>query len=93
MTTISDMSSGTGVNRNTLRLAAALVGVGGLMCAAGAAMTAVVAIGAIRRWTEQLDERPSQMARRRWSQARAATSAGLEAWRNEKPAMASSAAG
>jgi hypothetical protein len=88
MTTISDMSSGPGVNRNTLRLAAGLIGVGGLMCAAGAAMTAVIAVGAIRRWTEQLDERPSQMARRRWSQARAATAAGIGAWRNEKPAMA-----
>jgi hypothetical protein len=85
MTTISD--------RNTLRLAVCLVGVGGLMCAAGAALTAAVAVGAIRRWTEQLEETPSQMARRRWSQARAATSAGIEAWRNEKPAMAGSAAG
>jgi hypothetical protein len=85
MTTISD--------RNTLRLAACLVGVGGLMCAAGAALTAAITVGAIRRWTEQLEETPSQMARRRWSQARAATSAGLEAWRNEKPAMAGSAAG
>jgi hypothetical protein len=93
MTTISDMSSGTGVNRNTLRLAACLVGVGGLMFAAGAALTAVVTVGAIRRWTEQLEETPSQMARRRLSQARAATSAGIEAWRNEKPTMAGPAAG
>jgi hypothetical protein len=93
MTTISDMSSGTGVNRNTLRLAACLVGVGGLMFAAGAALTAAVTVGAIRRWTEQLEETPSQMARRRLSQARAATSAGIEAWRNEKPTMAGPAAG
>jgi hypothetical protein len=79
MTALSDRPSGAGINRNALYASAALIGVGGLLCAVGAA----TAVGALRRWVDHLDEPPSQTARRRLSQAKAAASVGLEAWRHE----------
>jgi hypothetical protein len=78
-----DRSSDDGINTSALWAGAALIGVGGLLCAAGAAIGVAVAYGAMRRWADRLDEAPSQIARRRWSQARAATSAGIDAWRNQ----------
>jgi hypothetical protein len=83
MTALSDRPSGAGINRNALYASAALIGVGGLLCAVGAAVIAATAVGALRRWVDHLDEPPSQTARRRLSQAKAAASVGLEAWRHE----------
>jgi hypothetical protein len=84
MTAVSDRPSDAGVNRNAL-WASTLIGVGGLLRVADAALSVATAIGAVRRrGARQLDEPPSQIARRQWSQAKAATSAGVEAWRHER---------
>ncbi|MHA6793968.1 hypothetical protein ACVGVM_10740 [Pseudonocardia bannensis] len=48
---------------------------------AGLAMSIVVLLGHFRRWMRQTDVTPSEIARHRWTQARAATTAGREAWR------------
>ena len=39
-------------------------------------------LSATRQWVNQLEQPPSEMARRKWQQAKAAASAGAEAWRN-----------
>ena len=74
------------VNRRFLWGGVTLFGVGGLMCAAGATLSIAAVVGATRRWVGQLEEPPSQLARRRWAQARAATSAGVDAWRQDSRA-------
>jgi hypothetical protein len=71
------------VNRRFVWGGVAMLGVGGLLCAAGATLCTAAVIGATRRWVGQLEEPPSQVARRRWAQARAATSAGVGAWRQD----------
>jgi hypothetical protein len=71
------------VNRRFLWGGVTLFGVGGLLCAAGASLSIAAVAGVARRWVGQLDEPPSQRARRRWAQARAATSAGIDAWRDD----------
>jgi hypothetical protein len=42
-------------------------------------------ISASRQWIDQLEQPPSEMARRRWEQAKAAASAGAAAWRDKPP--------
>jgi hypothetical protein len=59
-----------------------LVGVGGLLGAAGALLVSSAFISATRRWMRQLDPPPSTIAKVKWQQARAATTAGARAWRN-----------
>jgi hypothetical protein len=42
-------------------------------------------ISASRQWVDRLDKPPSQMARERWEQTKAAATAGASAWRNGPP--------
>jgi hypothetical protein len=92
MTTRTDESVEAMVNRNALWAGAGLIGLGALMVAAGALISGAAAVAAVRRWADHLEEPPSQLARRRLSQARAATSAGLEAWRNQNQPTAATGA-
>jgi hypothetical protein len=47
-------------------------------------------MSAARQRVNQLEQPPSELAKRRWQQARAATTAGAKAWRNGPPAKVSS---
>jgi len=78
------------VNRRLLWGGVTLLGVGGVLCAAGATLSIAAVVGATRRWVGQLEEPPSQVARRRWAQARAATSAGIDAWHQDSRPAATS---
>ena len=60
----------------------ALTVVGACVGLAGAAMTAVAVTSAARRRIEQMEVRPSELARRQWRRARTAATAGAGAWRN-----------
>jgi len=71
------------VNRGLLITGAVLVGVGGVLGAAGLLLGSLAVVSATRRWVNQLDTPPSEMARQALHQARAATSAAAEAWRVE----------
>ena len=80
------------VNRSLLVGGGVLVGIGGLLGFTGMALVSSALLSATRQWVNQLQEPPSEMARRRWRQARAAASAGAEAWRNgPRPHVSSSA--
>jgi hypothetical protein len=60
---------------------AVLIGVGGLLGLIGTILGSSALLAATRRWAHQLDTQPSELARRRWEQARAATMAGADEWR------------
>ena len=80
------MTAGSGpvfvVNRGAVVTGVALVSVGGLLLTAGAAITTVALLQATRRWVAQLETPPSEVAKRHLAHAKAATSAGVNAWRS-----------
>mgnify|MGYP001067420565 CR=1 FL=1 len=72
-----------GVRSNRVLLAGGvLAGIGGLLGCVGALLVSSAVVSASRRWVQQLDAPPSAMAKAKWQQARAATTAGARAWRN-----------
>ena len=72
-----------GVRSNRVLLAGGvLAGIGGLLGCVGALLVSSALVSASRRWVRQLDPPPSAMAKVKWQQARAATTAGARAWRN-----------
>ena len=72
-----------GVKRNRVLVAGGvLAGIGGLLGCVGALLVSSALVSASRRWVRQLDPPPSTMAKVKWQQARAATTAGARAWRD-----------
>ena len=61
---------------------AAMVGAGTLIVLAGLAVGGGHLVAATRRWVNEMEVPPSQVARMKWTQARAAMSAGASAWQN-----------
>jgi hypothetical protein len=70
------------LNRSLLVGGGVLVGLGGLLGFTGMALVASALISATRQWVDHLERPPSEIARRRWEQTKAAASAGAAAWRN-----------
>lgn len=69
---------------------AALIGAGTLIALAGLGVGGGHLIAATRRWINEMDVPPSEQARQKWLQARAAAAAGASAWQNgSQPAPAS----
>jgi hypothetical protein len=73
---------GIQVNRSLLVGGGVLVGIGGLLGFTGMVLVGSALLSATRQWVNQLEQPPSEIARRKWQQARAAASAGAGAWRN-----------
>ena len=67
-----------------------LIGIGALLGFTGMLLVSSAIVSAARQRVNQLEQPPSELAKRRWQQARAATTAGAKAWRNSPPARASS---
>lgn len=61
---------------------AGLVGAGGLIALTGLAVSGFHLLSAIRRWVDEMEVPPSQLARIKLAQARAAAVAGAGAWQN-----------
>jgi hypothetical protein len=74
--------SGIQLNKSLLIGGAILVGIGGLMGATGVLLGTTAIVSAARRWIEQLERPPGEMARQTWKQAKAATAAGTRAWQD-----------
>jgi hypothetical protein len=72
--------AGIRVNRQLVISGAVLVGVGGALAATGVLLGSTAVASAMRQWVRQLDQPPSEMAKQKWNQARAATLAGAKAW-------------
>ena len=66
----------------SLILGAALMGAGCVLGLTGVTICSSTVIAATRRWIKQMDVPPSELARLKWSQAKAATAAGSSAWQN-----------
>jgi hypothetical protein len=77
---------GIQLNRSLLVGGGVLVGVGGLLGFTGFVLAGSALLSATRQWVDQLERPPSEIARRKWQQAKAAAAAGAEAWRNGVPA-------
>ena len=73
------------LNRNLLVGGGVLVALGGLLGFTGMALVSSALISATRQWMDHLEQPPSEMARRRWEQAKAAAAAGAAAWRDKPP--------
>jgi len=71
-----------GKRTRVLVVGGGLVAIGGLLGCAGALLVSSALVSASRRWVRQLDPPPRTIAKLKWQQARAATTAGARAWRN-----------
>jgi len=69
-------------NRTLLVTGAALIASGGLLAAAGVVCATYVGVTAARAWSRQLPTPPNELARRKLTQARAASEAAAQAWRD-----------
>jgi hypothetical protein len=84
---VTTMSNGAShgriqLNRSLLVGGGVLVGIGGLLGLTGTVLVGSALLSATRQWVDQLERPPSETARRKWQQARAAAAAGADAWRN-----------
>jgi hypothetical protein len=70
------------VNTGPLAFGAAMIGAGVILGLAGMAISGSVVLVATKRWIDQLETPPTELARQKWAQARAATQAGANAWQN-----------
>ena len=66
-----------------------LIGLGGLLGFTGMLLVSSAIISAARQRVNQLEQPPREIAKLKWQQARAATTAGANAWRNGPPAKVS----
>jgi hypothetical protein len=81
---MSDQASqgGVQVNQGLVVGGAVMIGLGGLLGFAGMMLLSTAVVSATRRWLQQLEHPPTETAKLRLQQLRAATSAGAEAWRS-----------
>ena len=88
---MSDNASpeGIGVNRSLLVGGGVLVGIGGLLGFTGMVLVGSALLSATRQWINQLEQPPSELAKRKWQQAKVAAAAGAKAWRNGPPTRSS----
>ncbi len=70
------------VDRRLIVGAAVLIGVGGFLIFTGALLGSTALAAAARKWVRQLERPPSEMARMKWQQLRAAGAAGTQGWRD-----------
>lgn len=77
------------LNRGFLVGGAVLIGVGALLSFAGTLLGAFAILSATRQWVRQLEQPPSEIAKLKLQQARAAASAGAAAWRSGPPVQPS----
>ncbi len=70
---------------------AVLLGAGAVIGLVGLAIGGGHLVAATRRWLKELEVPPSELARQKWAQARAAVEAGASAWNDGSHAQAASA--
>jgi hypothetical protein len=77
------------LNRRRIAGGGVLIGIGGLLGFTGMVLVSSAIISAARQRVNQLEQPPRELAKRKWQQARAATTAGANAWRNSPAAKVS----
>jgi hypothetical protein len=59
-----------------------LIGIGAVVAMAGAAVAGTHLVSAVRGWIKELETPPSQLARLKWEQAKAAAASGASTWQD-----------
>jgi hypothetical protein len=77
---MSNAKSGPQFSSAPLITSAAMVGAGTVLVLAGLAVGGGHMLRATRQWVREMEVPPSELARLKWSQARAAVAAGTAAW-------------
>jgi hypothetical protein len=75
-------TSGPQVRPAPLVTGGALIAAGGVLALAGFVVGGAHLLVAIRRWVREMEIPPSEVAKLKLAQARAAASAGADAWQN-----------
>jgi len=75
-------TSGPQFRSGPLIVSAVLVGAGTLIALSGLAIGSGYVVSATRQWIREMETPPSEVAKAKWAQARAAVSAGASAWQN-----------
>lgn len=89
MSVTSDKPNGPQFQAGPLITGAVLLGAGALIATAGLVIGGGHLVSATRRWMNELETSPSDLARQKWVQAKAAYAAGASAWQNgSQPVMA-----
>ena len=78
------------LSRRRIAAGGLLIGIGGLLGFTGMLLVSSAIISAARQRVNQLEQPPREIAKLKWQQARAATTAGAKAWRNRPAATVSS---
>jgi hypothetical protein len=76
-----------------LIVSAAMVGVGTMIVLVGLAVGGGHLLSATRRWVNEMEVPPSELAKIKWTQAKAAVSAGTQAWQDGTQAVPEQAEG
>ena len=82
MTNSDESTNGTQFQAGPLIISAVMVGAGTLVALAGLTVGATYVIAVTRRRIQEMEVPPSELARMKWTQAKAAVSAGASAWQN-----------
>ena len=80
-------SSGPQFQTAPLIVSAAMVGVGTMIVLVGLAVGGGHLLSVTRRWVNEMEVPPSELARIKWTQAKAAMSAGAQAWQDGTQAI------
>jgi hypothetical protein len=70
------------VSSRPLAIGGALMAAGAVIGLAGLTVSTTVMLMAAKRWIDQMETPPAELARQKWHQARAATQAGASAWQD-----------
>jgi hypothetical protein len=73
------------LNRGMIVGGGVLVALGSLLGFTGMALLVSALLSATRRWVDHLEQPPSDIAKRKWQQTKAAATAGATAWRDGPP--------
>ena len=74
-------------NVEQIRAGAIMLGVGGVIAFAGAAVTALAIASAFQKRVQLMDVPPTELARKHWSAVKHATNAGVGVWLKEQPGV------
>jgi hypothetical protein len=70
------------VSAGPLVAGAVLIGAGAVLALAGLALSGSHLFSVTRKWVQELEVPPSELARVKWDQAKSAAAAGATAWQN-----------
>lgn len=88
---MSAVARGPKLEAGPLKAGAILIGVGAVIGLIGMAVSGGHVLAATRRWVDELETPPSELARQKWVQGKAAMQAGASAWQTQNANGSSSA--